>query len=204
MRRQRHKVGSVRLDKRRMTWNYLWYEAGTRRSKLIGTKKQFPRPADAWEEVERLGIGKQKQPAAKAVTVKSLVESYRVERIPKRVDTKRSYEVWISHHILPKWGDCEITDLEPRPVELWLKSLTLAPKSKTHIRGLLSVMWDFAAFCDEVPRFERNPMKLVRIEGASKRIQKLKSLTVEEFQKFARHLSEPFRTIALLCCCSAK
>jgi hypothetical protein len=32
MRAPRHKFGSVRFDKRRKTWNYLWYEDGKRRS----------------------------------------------------------------------------------------------------------------------------------------------------------------------------
>ena len=62
-------------------------------------------------------------------------------------------------------------------------------------------LWDFAAWSSEVPREQRNPMELVRIKGASKRSRKPRSLTVEEFQKFVEHLSEPFRTIALLCCC---
>jgi integrase len=41
----------------------------------------------------------------------------------------------------------------------------------------------------------------LRIKGASKRVRKPRILTVEEFQHFAQHLAEPFRTIALLCCC---
>jgi len=48
-----------------------------------------------------------------------------------------------------------------------------------------------------VPSDQRNPMKLVRIKGASKRTRTTRSLTVEEFQKFARHLSEPFRVMTL-------
>ena len=42
--------------------------------------------------------------------------------------------------IVPKWGDCELTELQARPVEMWLGSLALAPKSKVHIRGLLHVL----------------------------------------------------------------
>jgi integrase len=48
---------------------------------------------------------------------------------------------------------------------------------------------------------QRNPMELVTIKGATKRKQQPRSLTVEEFQKFTQHLEEPFRTMALLCCC---
>jgi integrase len=83
-------------------------------------------------------------------------------------------------------------------VELGLESLSLAPKSKTHIRGVLRNLWDFAAWSGDVARDRRNPMGLVRIRGASKRVQKPRSLTVEEFQNFAQHLPEPFRAMALL------
>ena len=60
---------------------------------------------------------------------------------------------------------------------------------------------DFAAWSGDVPREQRNPMELVRIKGASRRTRKPRSLSVEEFRRFTQHLAEPFRTIALLCCC---
>jgi integrase len=44
-------------------------------------------------------------------------------------------------------------------------------------------------------------MELVTIKDATKRAKKPRSLTTEEFQRFVRHLAEPFRTIALLCVC---
>jgi integrase len=44
-------------------------------------------------------------------------------------------------------------------------------------------------------------MELVTIKNASKRTRQPRSLTVEEFQKFVRHLEEPFRTMALVCVC---
>jgi len=48
---------------------------------------------------------------------------------------------------------------------------------------------------------QRNPMELVTIKGASKRTRKPRSLTVDEFQRFAQHLGEPFHIIALVCVC---
>ena len=44
-------------------------------------------------------------------------------------------------------------------------------------------------------------MELVTVKGATKRERHPRSLTVEEFRSFAEHLPEPFRTMALLCCC---
>ena len=52
----------------------------------------------------------------------------------------------------------------------------------------------------DVP-MQRNPMELVTIKGASKRIRQPRSLTVEEFQQLAQQLEGPFHTIALVCVC---
>jgi integrase len=199
----RFKTGSVVFDKRRKTWNFLHYEDGKRRTRVIGSLQQFPTKGAAWREAQsfQLSSDEPKGNRLGAVPVSKLVEGYRTERMPKRGDTRRSYEVWISNHILPKWGDCLLSDLEPRPVELWLESLPLSPKSKTHIRGVLRNLWDFAAWSGDAPREQRNPMELVRIRGASKRIRTPRNLTVEEFRQFVQHLPEPYRTMALLCCC---
>lgn len=58
-----------------------------------------------------------------------------------------------------------------RPVEKWLERLDLAPRSKSSIRGLLNILWDFSMWCDYVP-VQRNPMQLVAVRNASKRTHK--------------------------------
>ena len=197
----RHKTGSVVFDKRRKTWNYLWWEDGKRRSRLIGTARQHRTKASAWVAAEALPASEVKvETISSEPTVNMLVQQYRTEKMPKRVDTRRSYEVWLKNHILPKWGIRLLSDLQARPVELWLESLELAPKSKAHIRGLLSALWDFAVWRGDMP-MQRNPMELVTVRGATKRKRQPRSLTVEEFQKFVNYLDEPFRTMAMLCCC---
>ena len=198
MRRARYSSGSVLFDKGRGTWRLLQWVEGKRRSQTIGTKQQYPTKAAAQKAAEALKATVSKP--STAPTVSTLIESYRAEKMPKRIDTRRAYEVWLSNHIIPKWGPCSLSDVQARPVELWLDSLSLAPKSKAHIRGLLSVLWDYAMWRGDMPT-QRNPMELVTIKGATKRTRQPRSLTVEEFQGFARHLPEPFRTMALLCVC---
>lgn len=128
----------------------------------------------------------------------SLVETYRIEKMPTRIDTRRVYDAWLWCHILPEFGENTITDLQARPVETWLNGLDLSPKSKTHIRGMVRLLWDYAMWRGDIPT-QRNPMELVSVKGASMRVKKPRSLTVEEFGQFAEHLDEPFRTVALLC-----
>jgi integrase len=83
-------------------------------------------------------------------------------------------------------------------VEIWLLSLPLSPKSKVQIRGLLSALWDYAQWRGDIAP-QRNPMELVTVKGANRRVRQPRSLTVAEFQQFVAHLEEPFRTIALIC-----
>ena len=200
--RQRNRSGSVVLDKRIKTWNFFFWENGKRRSKKIGAMSQFPTKASAYRAAKPLrdAVEQRVSISKAAPTVNTLVEQYRAEKMPQRYSTRHGYNAWLNNHVIPKWGECEITDVQARPAELWLHSLTLAPKSRVAIRGLLGILWDFAMWRGDVPT-QRNPMELVTIKGATKRMSKPRSLTVGEFQRFVFHLGEPFRTMALLCVC---
>jgi integrase len=197
--RERHKTGSVVLDRRIKLWNYFYWDAGKRRSKRIGTLREFPSKASAWKAAKELRHPLETKRNT-APTVNLLVEQYRAEKMPQRLDTNRGYESWIRVHILPRWGEHLITDLQARPVEKWLESLPLAPKSRTHVRGILSSLWNFAMWKQDIPT-QVNPISLVTVKGASKRIRQPRSLTVEQFRLLASHLKEPFNTMAMLCVC---
>jgi integrase len=195
MKRARHKQGSVVFDKRRKVWNYLYCENGVRRTKTIGPLSAFRTKSAAWDQVESLRPTP--KPSINTVTVKMLIGQYRLERMPQRFSTRYGYEAWIKNHIIPKWGNALITELQPREVELWLRSLELSPKSRVHIRGVIRQLWEFAMWRRDVPIL-RNPMELVTITGATKR-RKPRSLTEDEFREFLAHLEQPIRTVALMC-----
>ena len=118
---------------------------------------------------------------------------------PNEADTVRTLAVRyeLNKHILPEWGDKSVSAIQPRPVELWLRSLALSPKSKSHVRNMLYMLMDFAMWCGAV-ELARNPMELVVVKGATKRIRKPRSLTVEQFQKLSAELHQPHRTLALV------
>lgn len=191
--------GTVVLDKRTNNWNFLWWQEGKRKSKSLGHHKT---KTSAWKAAKPLrdALESETKPSSPTVTVSALIESYRVEKMPRRADTRRSYEMWFKNHIVPKWGACVLSEMQARPVELWLTSLDLSPKSRSHIRGLLHTLWDFAMWRGDVP-VQRNPLELVTVKGASKRTRQPRSLTVAEFQRLTAQLHEPFRTIALVCVC---
>lgn len=198
MKVQRHSSGSVRYDKRRRTWNYLWYDGPVRRSKRIGTKQEFPTKAAAWKEAERFEI---RQPKPQdGDTVRSVTTRYEAERMPSRASTARVYRCFLKNHVLPKWGDTRIQDVQPRPVELWLRQLPLSPKSKTHVRSLMHGLVEFAMWAGMLD-INRNPVSLVRNIGATRKVRKARSLTSEQFHALLRELQEPFGTMALLSVC---
>jgi integrase len=198
MRTQRHTTGSVRYDKRRKTWNYLWYEGPIRRSKRIGTKQEFPTKAAAWKEVQRFEIQPSKPQFGE--TVSNVIVRYEAERMPSRHTTARVYRSFLNNHILPEWGDKAIEELQPRPVELWLRGLPLSPKSKTHVRSLMHALVEFAMWAGLLD-VSRNPISLVQNKGATRRTRKARSLTVEQFHTLQMQLHEPFGTLALLSVC---
>src|SRR5579871_602141 len=200
MRREsRSTTGSVVKDRRSQVWQFFWWADGRRHSKTLG---RFPTKTAAWKAAQQFRIQPpQPKPQPSSVpTVATLVNEYRKEKMPTRHDTRGGYESWISVHILPKWGQNLITDLQARPVEMWLESLSLAPKSKVHIRGILSSLWNFAMWKQDVP-IQVNPISLVTVKGASKRVRKPRTLTVEQFRLLLSHLREPFNTLALMCVC---
>lgn len=200
MKRARYQQGSVVQDRRRKVWNYLFCENGVRRTRKIGSLRDYPTKAAAWRAAEKFKQAKPTAPSHTSPLVKTLIEQFRNEKMPTRIDTRRSYNVWLRCHILPRFGDCPLNDVQARTVELWLNALSLSPKSKVHIRGLLRLLWDYAQWRGDVA-IQRNPMELVSVKNATQRARKPRSLTVEEFRKFVVYLEEPFRTLAVLCVC---
>jgi integrase len=198
MKRARHKQGSVVFDKRRRVWNYLFCENGVRRTNPIGALRDFPTKTAAWSAVDAIRRTS-KSVRNMAPTVRRLVDQYRVEKMPTRAITRAGYELWLRNYILPKWGDSQLTDLQARPVELWLQTLPLSPKSKLHIKGLLSLLWDFSMWRGDLPT-QRNPMSLVSVANATRRVRKPISLTTEQFQMLLQSFGNDlcWRTMLLL------
>ena len=190
-------TGSIVKDKRDQTWQFFWWADGRRHSKALG---RFPTKKAAWDAAQALRVQLPQPQQSSAPTVAAMIEQYRVEKMPARLDTNRGYESWIRVHILPKWGQNPITDLQARPVEQWLDTIALAPKSRAHIRGILSSLWKFAMWKQDVP-LQVNPMSLVTVKDASKRIRQPRSLTVQQFRLLVSHLREPFGVMALVCIC---
>ena len=99
-RKKRKQFGSVVFNKAAKKWKFLWWENGKRCSRTIGTKRDYPTKASAWEAakplIEQMEHAQNSPgPVVKAstvVSVKKLLEQYRVEKMPQRASTRRGYE----------------------------------------------------------------------------------------------------------------
>jgi integrase len=173
-----------------------------KRSVLLGEKCTYKTEAEAWRAAEHLRLGANPENLNGAtVTLGALVDRYMAEEMPQRHSTRKGYRAYLLKYIKPRWGNYPVIAVKPFPVREWLKQLPLAPKTKAHLRGLLKQLCDFAMLWELVP-FQNNPMKLVRIEGASKREREPSVLTVEQFQQLLSQLNdEPYRTMLLTALC---
>ena len=88
MKRARFKTGSVVFDKHISKWRFLQWVDGKRRSQVMGTKREFPTKAAALKAAQSLKVTLT-QPIT-GLTVNALIESYRAEKMPKRIDTRRA------------------------------------------------------------------------------------------------------------------
>jgi beta-glucosidase/6-phospho-beta-glucosidase/beta-galactosidase len=119
--------------------------------------------------------------------MRGVIARYEVERMPTRHSTARVYRAFLNNHITPRWGDVRIQDVQPRPVDSWLRELSLSPTSKTHVRSLMHGLVEFAMWAGLLD-ISRNPISLVKNKGAMRKVRKARSLTAEQFQALLTEL----------------
>ena len=136
-------------------------------------------------------------------TFSDLIARYTAEEMPERFSTAKGYRGLMQNHIKPRWGKYAIIDVRPQLVREWLKSLPKSSKTKSHIRNMMRILFNFAMLWEWIPA-EHNPMNLFRIENASKRTREPIILSVEQFGELMQHRmmqSEPVRTLTFVACC---
>ena len=184
------------MDAKSKTWFFRYYINGKRRAERIGTKKEFPTKAQAMQAAEpmRSRLLVQGEPKLAPLSLATVWQGYAKEKIPERASTKRGYLIWVNNYILPRWGQTPLLEIKARTVELWLAGLNLAPKSRSNIRMMLSVIFEYAMWAELIP-VDRNPMELVRVKNVSKPGRKARTMRLEEFHRLCEMLTEPYRTI---------
>ena len=214
--RTRYQQGTIERKERARgpaIWQFRWRDkTGTRRSEDIGTTSEY-RNKSAVERCAKLAYLRMKlngnQMSVPVERFAVVLERYVREEIPQRFSTKQAYLSYINNHILPRWGECLLTEVKPLAVRNWLKEIKdkkgnrrLASKTRGHIKGLMHRIFDCAMLWEYLPT-DRNPMSLVRIEGSTKRRRKPRILTPDEFARLIVAVDqEPCRTMVLLALCT--
>lgn len=94
MKRVRRKTGSLVIDKRIRKWNFIWWGNGHRKSRVVGSTRDYPTKASAWQAAKQFTnvLENPISNSSTVPTVKNLVQQYRVEKMPQRAATRRGYE----------------------------------------------------------------------------------------------------------------
>lgn len=98
--------------------------------------------------------------------------------------TKQSYTTQLNNWVLLKWGALTLEEVRPMAVERWLLELTLAPRTKVHIRNVMHLLFKCANRWELI---QSNPISLVRQGGNRRKDPDI--LTVQEFQALGKELS---------------
>ena len=213
--RTRYQYGSVEIDKRVTgpdVWIYRWRETTSdgrrkRRGFTVGTVEQYRTEAHALKAAEGMrllindGVAAREPVLFCGVLDRFLLEQKQEQEAEQITHgTLASYRSMISQHILPRWGDMYLQDVRPALVQDWLRTLTLSPTYKGHIRSLMYRLFDRAMIW-ELIGVDRNPMDLVEVKGISKRRKRPRILQVKDAWRIFDALAQPYRTIVLIALC---
>ena len=172
----RFQNGSLVLVKNKTTahtWYFRFYEEveGRRvyRKLKIGSVRQFPHRRDAEKAVLNLR-SKINCDTRSPETVDELITHYKkYELTPesgKRASTREVYGWFLKLYIAPKWGQVQLGQIKTVAVEQWLRSLDLAPSTRSKIRNIMSALFAHGKRHDMV---FTNPIEGVR--SSSKRLR---------------------------------
>jgi integrase len=203
--RARHQFGWLERKKRKRgpeVWVWRYHESApgkqsSKRAVFVGDVKQYPTKADAWKAAESIRLGVANPHSADIVTFGALINRFLSEALPERKGTADRYQSWIINHINPRWEQVPLSQVKPLAVEIWLKGLSLAPKSKGHIRSVMHILFEWAMRW-ELMEYNRNPMSLMKLKGLTKRVRQPRALSVEELQSLWSHLDEDTRTMSIV------
>jgi integrase len=118
---------------------------------VVGTLAEYPTKDAMWNSEEMLKIRLRQKThtgAGMKMLMSELVERYKANRL---VEGKRAHSsisrmtCYIDKHILPRWGDYLIYDIETQEVQDWIDSMTsMAPATKAKACQIIGNMYRYA------------------------------------------------------------
>ena len=209
--RTRYQYGSLELKERKRgkeVWEFRYYETDgkgqrQRRAAIVGTEEEYPTESAARKSPMVQAIllrlnAEQPTTVSGAVEFGAVIARYEEEEMPERYSTQAAYQSYINNYIRPRWAQTPLNTVKPMAVEDWLRGLELAPKTKSHVRSLMHTIFQCA---ERWELTDKNPIKLVRVKGGTKRLKTPRVLSPDQFESLLRLIREPYRTMVLVAGC---
>ena len=124
-----------------------------------------------------------------------IIARFRTEEMPERHSTRTAYESMLKRWIEPRWGNVPTAAIRTADVELWLRRMDCAAKTRGHRRALMHALFT-AAIRWELT--DRNPVTLARVRGGTRRRHRPMLISLAELRSVLGHLVSPFREMVLL------
>ncbi len=167
----------------------------------LGTVAEYPTEAAVRKAAEAFLLKLNSEtPTTVVPRFEAVIDRFVAEEFPDRHSTRMSYRSNVENHIRPKWKDYPLDRVKAAAVEQWLKQLILAPKTRTHIRSLMHAMFE-AAQRWELVDLGKNPIRLVRVKGGSRRRSRPQILTSEQFYELLEFIPGKYRLMVLVAQC---
>ena len=112
--------------------------------------------------------------------------------------TRAAYKSFVNNQIKPRWAQTPLSAIKSMAVEDWLRSMALSPKTKRHVKSLMHTIFRCA---ERWELTDRNPIKLVRVKGGTKRLKTPRVLAPEQFESLLPLIREPYGTMVLVAGC---
>ena len=91
-----------------------------------------------------------------AASFGALLDRHIEHALSERYSTQKSHLSNIRVHIRPRWGDYPVDRMKPIAMEQWLRDMPLVPKSKTHIWGIMHLVFKCAERCGNYRTWEES------------------------------------------------
>jgi integrase len=196
----RFQQGSLLKLKRKNSpdvWVFRWYDEanGTRtyKKRTLGKVTDMPLRRDAEKAVAdfRANINVEVRVPQTISDLAAHYRKYELTSDKKAFATIESTSIYLSRHIVPKWGDVWLSDVRTVEVEQWLHSLPYAPATRSKIRNIMSALFNHGIRHEWT---HRNPITKVR--ASAKRLREPDVLSPAELSALISEL--PLREKAMV------
>ena len=196
----RFQQGSLLKLKRKNSpdvWVFRWYDEtnGTRtyKKRTLGKVTDMPLRRNAEKAVAdfRANINVEVRVPQTVSDLAAHYRKYELTSDKKAFATIESTSIYLTRHIVPKWGDVWLSDVRTVEVEQWLHSLPYAPATRSKIRNIMSALFNHGIRHEWT---HRNPITKVR--ASAKRLREPDVLSPAELSALISEL--PLREKAMV------